>query len=88
MKKNGSLWIIMENNVDPSCLPLAEILRVQPEKIASGFLGYLPRIFIPVAVSYILGFYQIFFAGCVYYQIEKFYTLDSMVSMVEHGETH
>ena len=31
-----------ENTLYPWCLPLAEILRVQPKKIASRYLGYLP----------------------------------------------
>ena len=35
-------WISTPSLHYPWCLPLAEILRVQPKKIASRYLGYLP----------------------------------------------
>ena len=38
-------WALLQRakeEASPRCLPLAEILRVQPKKIASRYLGYLP----------------------------------------------
>ena len=47
------------NGQDPRCLPLAENLRVQPKKIARGYLGFYSDIstafFIPAAIFYMLG---------------------------------
>ena len=53
---------------DPRCLPLAEILRVEPKKIASRYLGYLPPHIYPSSCFLYFGVVSKF-AGYVYYQI-------------------
>ena len=47
---------------NPWCLPLAEILRVQPKKIASRYLGYLPPHIYPSSCFLYFGVVSDFFS--------------------------